>query len=67
MEYTMNTGEEVNVLFKCNRKQCDNCSYPTCKHTSRFEYAKNKILNIDDDVLLNKDAFKKMGDCFYEK
>lgn len=67
MEYTMSTGEKVEVLFKCNRKQCDECSYPICEHTSYFKNAENKMLNINDDVLLDKDVFEKMGDCFFEK
>lgn len=63
----MRTGEKVEVLFKCNMKRCDECSYPKCKHTSDFKYAKNKILIVNDDVWLDKNVFEKRGNCFFEK
>ena len=67
MKYKMASEKNVEVLFKCNRKRCNDCSYPTCKHTSRFDFEENKILNVNDDVLLNKNIFNKMGDLFFEK
>lgn len=33
---------EVEVLFLCDRRDdCECCSYPTCKHTTNFDHAKN--------------------------
>lgn len=29
------------IAYKCNKKGCKNCSYPTCSMTMRLEYAKN--------------------------
>ena len=30
---------ENKILYLCNRKKCENCSYPTCKHTTDIDYA----------------------------
>lgn len=32
---------KVQVMYLCDRKQCPNCTYPTCKHTSDITHAKN--------------------------
>lgn len=29
------------VLYLCDRRACNNCSYPKCKHTSDIRHAKN--------------------------
>lgn len=29
------------VLYLCNTKKCNNCSYPACKHTRDFKHAAN--------------------------
>ena len=29
------------VLYLCNRRKCDDCSYPICKHTEDIRFAKN--------------------------
>lgn len=34
-------AKERNILFLCDRKACEKCSYPTCKHTPELEHARN--------------------------
>lgn len=29
------------VLYLCDRRQCANCSWPTCKHTADITHAVN--------------------------
>lgn len=29
------------VFYLCNRNKCQNCKYPTCKHTANIFYASN--------------------------
>lgn len=29
------------VLYLCDQKECKNCTYPECRHTSHVEHAKN--------------------------
>lgn len=29
------------TIYLCNRKACEKCSYPECKHTLNINYAKN--------------------------
>lgn len=31
------------VLYLCNRRQCEGCSYPECKHTTDIFHAKNFV------------------------
>ena len=33
--------KEGNILFLCDRKACEKCSYPQCRHTLELEHAKN--------------------------
>lgn len=44
---------ENKILYLCNRKKCENCSYPTCKHTTDIDYAVN--------------FEKNEADCYEEK
>lgn len=34
-------AKERNILFLCDRKACEKCSYPQCRHTPELEHAKN--------------------------
>ena len=34
-------AKERNILFLCDRKACEKCIYPTCRHTPELEHAKN--------------------------
>ena len=34
-------AEGATVLFLCDRKQCRECSYPICSHTTHIEHAIN--------------------------
>ena len=34
-------AKEQNILFLCDRKACEKCSYPTCRHTPELEHARN--------------------------
>lgn len=29
------------IAYLCDRKQCENCSYPTCRHTTDISHAVN--------------------------
>lgn len=31
----------IHTLFLCDGKKCNNCSYPTCKHTRDLNHAQN--------------------------
>lgn len=33
--------KEFKVIYLCDRKQCKQCSYPNCKHTTDIKHAKN--------------------------
>mgnify|MGYP004619568993 FL=1 len=33
--------KERNILFLCDRKACEKCIYPTCRHTPELEHARN--------------------------
>ena len=33
--------KERNILFLCDRKACEKCSYPQCRHTPELEHARN--------------------------
>ena len=35
--------EEKTILYLCNRKKCNSCSYPNCRHTQDINYAKNIV------------------------
>lgn len=44
---------ETHVVYICDRKQCENCSYPLCEHTTDISHAIN---------------FEDLGDgCYAEK
>lgn len=30
-------------FYLCDKKACENCNYPTCKHTEKIEHAINEI------------------------
>lgn len=34
-------AKKRNILFLCDRKACEKCSYPTCRHTPELEHARN--------------------------
>ena len=34
-------AKERNILFLCDRKACEKCSYPMCRHTPELEHARN--------------------------
>ena len=34
-------AKERNILFLCDRKACEKCSYPQCRHTPELEHARN--------------------------
>ena len=34
-------AESIKVMYICNLKKCDNCSYPSCEHTSDIAFAQN--------------------------
>lgn len=34
-------AKERNILFLCDRKACEKCNYPTCRHTPELEHARN--------------------------
>jgi hypothetical protein len=36
---TSNVCNRIQVFYLCDRKACDNCSWPTCKHTSNPRHA----------------------------
>ena len=34
-------AKERNILFLCDRKACEKCIYPQCRHTPELEHARN--------------------------
>lgn len=38
---SVSQAKERNILFLCDRKACEKCSYPTCRHTPEIEHARN--------------------------
>ena len=38
---SVSRAKERNILFLCDRKACEKCSYPTCRHTPDLEHARN--------------------------
>lgn len=34
-------NEESRILYICDRKKCEDCSYPICCHTEDVAHAKN--------------------------
>ena len=39
--------KENKTLYLCDRKACERCSYPKCKHTTNIYHARN-FERIDD-------------------
>ena len=38
---SVSRAKERNILFLCDRKACEKCSYPQCRHTPELEHARN--------------------------
>lgn len=38
---SISLAKERNILFLCDRKACEKCTYPTCRHTPELEHARN--------------------------
>ncbi len=38
---SVSQAKERNILFLCDRKACEKCIYPTCRHTPELEHARN--------------------------
>lgn len=38
---SVSRAKERNILFLCDRKACEKCIYPTCRHTPELEHARN--------------------------
>ena len=38
---SVSQARERNILFLCDRKACERCIYPQCRHTPDIEHAKN--------------------------
>ena len=38
---SVSRAKERNILFLCDRKACEKCSYPTCRHTPELKHARN--------------------------
>ena len=38
---SISRAKERNILFLCDRKACEKCSYPQCRHTPELEHARN--------------------------
>lgn len=54
------------VAYLCDRKLCENCSYPECKHTFDISHAKN-LEGPDEFPLLNFVVHFIMDDVFLEE
>ena len=57
------------VLYLCDRKKCENCSYPDCTRTTDISHAKN--FKHDLEVWYEKDdddygIFKSLTDSMYQ-
>lgn len=52
-----------NIVYLCDRKQCENCSYPLCKRTFDISHAKNFVLQDGFYVEQEKEG-KSDGDGF---
>lgn len=42
------------IAFLCDRKACEKCSYPTCKHTANMNHAKN-FVRTDTVIFMEKE------------
>ena len=38
---SISRAKERNILFLCDRKASEKCSYPQCRHTPELEHARN--------------------------
>lgn len=54
------------VAYLCDRKLCENCSYPECKHTLDISHAKN-LEDPDEFPLLNFVVHFVIDDVFLEE
>lgn len=61
------------VMYVCDGKACDNCSYPSCNYTSNIEHAKNfrRVLTTHTDVYYREDIIQvsmiRCKDCKWWK
>lgn len=53
----------MKIIYLCDRKKCNNCSYPMCKHTSDINHAKN--FKYDGAFVERKTIDTECGDCKY--
>lgn len=51
------------IAYICDRKQCANCSYPECRHTTNIEHAVNYKEEPTFGEIL--EHFKSVGNEFY--
>lgn len=42
-EFNIKKGDKK-IAFICDRRACDTCSYPNCKHTTDIKHAENFVL-----------------------
>ena len=42
------------VVYLCDRRQCERCTYPECKHTCDLEHAEN-FTRVDKDKWMEKE------------
>ena len=54
----------IHTLFLCDGKKCNNCSYPTCKHTRDLNHAQNfeHYTEYDMDIHIEKGKPKRLQD-----
>lgn len=47
------------ILYLCDRRACDNCSYPECRYTSDIRHAENFNVVVrdlkDGSILMEKE------------
>lgn len=49
------------ALYLCDRRVCDNCYYPLCKHTTDISHA------VNFEKILAADIGKKNRVCIFER
>jgi hypothetical protein len=46
---------KVNVIYLCDRKKCEKCSFPLCKHTTDIKHAiRFKQSEFDESVYIEE-------------
>lgn len=50
-------SEYNDILYLCDRRACNSCGYPRCKHTRDIRHAKN--FNVVDSALAPRDIRNK--------